>query len=113
MELFTKENGTNSKTCVMVEESKYGPMEAALTAIGKMEWLMEKDDLFMCKVMFMRATGQKIKLKGMVFTKLTKEANTREIGTTMHKMEKVLRNGLMVASMRVTIKMGLNTVKEL
>lgn len=112
IKLFTKENGTNSKIYVMVEEFRYGPMEADLMATGKMEWLMEKAVLFMYKVMFTRATGLKIKLKVMVFTKLTKEANTKEIGTTMHKMEKVLKNGLMEAYTKATIKMDLNTVKE-
>jgi hypothetical protein len=86
--------------------SKYGLMVLGMMAIGKMEWPMATDDWFMCLVMSMRATGLKIKLKGMVFIKLIREADTKDIGRMTNKMEWVLKNGQMAVFTKATTKMA-------
>ena len=55
-------------------------MARLIWVIGKMERLMEKADLFMVMVMFMREIGLKTRLKVMGFIIMQMELNTLEIG---------------------------------
>ena len=59
-------------------------------------------------VTYMMAIGKMIRQTVLVFTNISKEHNTKDIGKTTNSMEKEKRNGQMVRSMKAPI----NTAKK-
>ena len=84
------------------EVFKYGQMAVDMMVSGETTWPTDKVDLFMLKVMFTKESGQTIKLMVSEFTLTIMEADTKVNGTKISNMVKVLNNGQMVQSMKVT-----------
>lgn len=94
------------KTRKMVEEFKFGLMDLDMMGSGEMEWPMATEDSFMLKVMFMRESGLKIKLMGMVFTLTLTAVGTKDSGSRINNMVLVLNSGLMEPSTKVSTSKG-------
>lgn len=67
---------------------------------GETEWQMDKVDLFMLKVTFMRENGLMIKLMDMAFTLILTEVDMRVNGTKINNMVSELNNGQTAPSMK-------------
>lgn len=90
----------------MVEVFKSGLMDRGTMDSGETEWLMDMDDLFMPKEMFMRENGLRTKLMDLVFTLTIMVVDMKDSGFKINNMDMVSNNGQMEPNMRV------NTNKE-
>lgn len=81
---------------VTVKVFKSGKMGAGMKATGKTIWLILKVVSFTLMVTIIKEIGLMTKLRGMVLLSIIKELSILVIGITTNKMEKVLKNGLMV-----------------
>jgi hypothetical protein len=86
----------------MVEEFRFGQMEAGMTASGETEWPTAMEGLFMLKEMSTRESGPMTKLMVLAFTPISTEAGTRGSGISTNSMDLESSNGQMVPSTRVT-----------
>lgn len=81
----------------MAMECKYGQMERSMKVFGRMEKQQEKESLYMSMEIFIRESGNKIKLVDMVFTSTTMVHATKDIGSMTINMVREPKPGLMVA----------------
>lgn len=100
------------ETFVKALAFKYGPMEPSIKANGSIIRLKEKGNLPMLMVIFMTVTGNKIKLLVMESTSTIMGQDTKVNGSMTINTDMVFKLGLMVASMKVTIKKERKMDKE-
>lgn len=89
----------------MDEVCRSGKMDQGMMDSGKMAWHMDWVDQYTLKAIYTRVNGLKIRLMVTASNKTLKEADTKETGKMINKMEKELKNGLMVLYMKANIKM--------
>lgn len=73
----------------MVVVSRFGLMVLGMMASGKMEWPMVGADLFMLRVMYMRASGLKIRLMAKEFTLISMVHVMKAFGIKISNMASV------------------------
>ena len=86
----------------MAWASKFGQMVQDMTASGKTEWLMGKDDWCIQTVMCILEGGRTTKLMGKEFNKIIMEADTQAIGLKMNNTGMDLKNGQMAQHILVS-----------
>ena len=104
--LYTKVNGSWTRTRRMVAEFKFGQTDLDTMASGETVWLTDMDDSSTLKVMSMRENGPRIKLMDMVYTLTLMEAGMKANGSKISNTDSESSNGQMVPSTKV------NTNKE-
>jgi len=110
MELFIRETG--KVVLGMDMERRYGQMEHCMKVFGKMERLQAKESLYMSMEIFIKESGNKIKLVDMVYTSTIMVHDIKDIGLMITNMVRELKLGLMVAHMLETTAKARNMVKE-
>jgi len=110
MELFIRETG--KVVLGMDMERRYGQMEQSMKVFGKMERLQAKESLYMSMEIFIKESGNKIKLVDMVYTSTIMVHDIKDIGLMITNMVRELKLGLMVAHMLETTAKARNMVKE-
>lgn len=101
-----KVNGMSKQINLMVEEFKFGLMDPAMKASGRMVSNVDTEDQFMRKETFILESGKMIKHMAMVFTSTIMVTDTKVNGSQTNSMEKVLKDGPMVPCIQVNMLMA-------
>jgi hypothetical protein len=79
-----------------------GRMDRSILATGRTMWRLVMESFFMKMEMSMKATGKRIKLMDMESILRRMESSIRDSGRMISSMEKVLRYGVRMLSMKET-----------